>query len=232
MALMYPVAAGAVGAASPDAWVVCETYSNPEPQHGPEKAQGFGDSRPAWSDEALAKFPEGAFVQWVGDVAARPWFQWTQAGAFAGGRHHHVLRAHFSTYWGRYRGELAIDWIADMVQRSMAHGFDAISLFGEVSPFNAGAELNYLALANLGSAANPKAELDVFLRDVAGPPLGGADAAREYLRLARCLDDRKRIPDALKSIHARCAGLPIEAALRWMWLANYLASFNYPEPPT
>jgi hypothetical protein len=46
MALMYPVAAGAVRAASPDAWIVCETYSNPEPQRGPEKAPGFGDSRP------------------------------------------------------------------------------------------------------------------------------------------------------------------------------------------
>jgi hypothetical protein len=232
MALMYPVAAGAIRAASPDAWVVCETYSNPEPQHGPEKAPGFGDSRPAWSGEALAQFPAGAFVQWVGDMAARPWFPWTAAGAFPGGRQHHVLRAHFSTYWGRFRGELAIDWIADMVQRSIAHGFDAISLFGEVSPFHAGAELNYLALGHCGSAANPTADLDLFLREVAGPLLGGADQARDYLRFARLLDDRARIPDALKSISARCATLPPDAARRWIWLANYLASFIYPEPPT
>ena len=34
-----------------------------------------------------------------------------------------------------------------------------------------------------------KADLDAFLRDVAGPLLGGADAAREFLRLARSIED-------------------------------------------
>ncbi len=232
MALMYRVAAEAVRAASPDAWIVCETYSNPEPQHEAEKVPGFGDSRPAWSDASLAKFPAGVFVQWVGDVAAKPWFPWTAAGTVPDERNHHVLRAHFSTYWHRHRGELAIDWIADMVKRCVAHGFDSISLFGEVSAFNAGAELNYLALANLGSQANPEAELDVFLRDVAAGLLGGAEQAKDYLRLARSIEDHAQIPDALKSVYARCARVPPDAARRWAWLATYLASFTYPEPPT
>ncbi len=124
-----------------------------------------------------------------------------------------------------------MDWIADMVQRSMAHGFDAISLFGEVSPFHTGAELNYLALAHYGSAANPTADLEVFLRDIAAPLLGGAGAARDFLRFARLLDDRSRIPDALKEIYGRCARLSPDIARRWVWLANFLASFIYPEPP-
>ena len=112
-----------------------------------------------------------------------------------------------------------------MVQQSSSHGFDAISLFGEVSPFHAGSELNYLALANFGSARNPQANLDIFLREVAAPLLGNEKQARDYLRYARLVNDRARIADALKEIYALCATLPPRAAQRWVWLANYLASF-------
>jgi hypothetical protein len=150
---------------------------------------------------------------------------WSEAGAVSNARHRHIMRAHFSTYWMGVRGELAIDWIAELVQRSIAHGFDAISLFGEVSPFHTSAELNYLALAHYGSRANPKADLDVFLRDVAAPLLGGGELARDYLRLARLRDDPARIPAALETIYRRIATLPAAAARRWAWLANHLASF-------
>jgi hypothetical protein len=107
----------------------------------------------------------------------------------------------------------------------MASGFDAVSLFGEVSPFSTGAELNYLALADYGSPVNPKADLDVFLRRVAAPLLGGADNARDYLRFARMRGDPKQTPAALANIYGRLASLPPDAARRWCWLANHLASF-------
>ena len=232
MALMYPLAAGAIRSVSPEAWIVCETYSHPEPYAGSKEAPAFGEGKAAWADECLERFPKGKgiFVQWVCDDYVKPRLlkAWTKAGTVSDAARHNIMRAHFTTYWmGHLRGELSIDWIADMVQRSIAHGFDAISLFGEVSPFDTGAELNYLALKNYGSTANPRADLEVFLKDVAAPLLGGEKYAHDYLRFARLLDDRQQIPGALKEIYARCGTLPPDIARRWAWLATYLASFVY-----
>jgi hypothetical protein len=225
---MYPQAAKAIRSVSPGAWIVCETYSHPEPYAGPKPVPGFGEGRPTWADECLAAFPEGVFVQWVCDDFVKPISakKWTEAGKVSNHRRRHVMRSHHAVYWRGLRGEPAVDWIADMVQQSMAHGFEGISLFGEVSPFHAGAELNYLALENYGSAANPKADLDVFLRDVAAPLLGGEREARDFLRCARLIkEDRARIPEALTDIYARCGRLSPDAARRWVWLANFLAAF-------
>ena len=234
MALMYPLAASAIRSVAPDAWIVCETYSHPEPHPEPEKPPNFGDGKPPWADECLREFPRLVFVQWVCDKFVKPKSSmlWTRAGTVSaeGGRRH-VMRAHFGTYWGGgYRGELAIDWLAEMVQRSIDHGFDAISIIGEVSPQQAGAELNYLALANYGSTSNPRAELEVFLRDVASPLLGGLGRARDFLRYARLSQDPKQIPAALRAIHALCGRLALEPAQRWVWLANYLGSFLESQP--
>jgi hypothetical protein len=229
MALMYPIAADAIRSVSPQAWIVCETYSNPEPYRGARPAPDFGDGKAAWAEPCIASFPKGEtiFVQWLCDNYVKPKLaqRWTEAGTVTNTERRNIMRAHFSTFWAGRRGELAVDWIADMARRSMSHGFDAMSLFGEVSPFHTGAELNYLALANYGSAANPQADLDVFLRDVAGRLLGGEKLARDYLRYARLVDRPAEIPAALPQMYANCAKNPITVARRWAWLANYLASF-------
>ncbi len=237
MALMYPLATDAVRSVAPDAWVVCETYSHPQPCSDPNEAPGFGGGKPAWADAALAEFPRGVFVQWVCDrfLREKPTEQtWTADGRVSDTDRRHIMRAHFGTNWGwgGFRGELAVEWIAKMVQQSVASGMDAISLFGEVSPVHTGAELNYLALADFGSASNSTANYDAFVQQVAAPLLGGVDHARDFVRFARLLDarfldDRKMIPAALTSIHGRLASLPPDAARRWCWLANQLASFTY-----
>src|SRR4029078_5252796 len=90
----------------------------------------------------------------------------------------------FGTYWRGRRGEVAVVPISDMVGRSVAHGFHAISLFGEVSAFCGGGALNDLALEHFGSAGNPAADVEVFLRDVAGPLLGGKAEAAQFLQFA------------------------------------------------
>jgi hypothetical protein len=233
MALMYPKAASAIRSVAPDAWIVCETYSHPQPYLGPNAAPDFGQGKPAWADAALAEFPRDVFVQWVCDqyVKAGPTGPvWNAEGRVSHDAHRNVMRAHFGTYWGGLRSELAVEWIAKMVQQSMAAGFDGISLFGEVSPFHTGAELNYLALADFGSKENPTADPDAFQQRIAAPLLGGADNARDFFRFARLLDgrfmdDRKQIPSALTSIYARLGALPPDVARRWCWLANLLASF-------
>ena len=76
-------------------------------------------------------------------------------------------------------------------------------------------------------AANPAAKLDVFLRDVADPLLGGVGMGGDYLRYARLLDDRAKLPVALAEMHARAVKLPPDPARRWVWLANFLALYAY-----
>lgn len=229
MALMYPIAADAVRSVAPEAWIACETYSHPQPFDDPDAAPGFADGKPAWADACLAQFPKDVFVQWVADKHTPPKKScpWTDAARVDGTERRHVMRAHFATYWYGLRGELAIDWIADMVQSSITTGCDGISLFGEVSPFHAGAELNYLALGNYGSEQNPGAHVDAFLRDVGAPLLGGETAARDFVRHAtdaRSPDLRDAIPAALRDIYQRVSSLPDARARRWIWLASYLAA--------
>ncbi|OGV63998.1 MAG: hypothetical protein A3K19_04325 [Lentisphaerae bacterium RIFOXYB12_FULL_65_16] len=230
MAMLYPMTVKAIRAVAPDAWIACETYSHPEPYAGPaERPPGFGDGKPVWADACLAKFPDDILVQWVADFHGPPRndHPWTDAAKVnASPRHTHLMRAHFGTHWmGNIRGELALDWIAAMVQRGIASGCTATSLFGEVSPFNPSAELNYLALANLGSAANPTADINVFRRDVAAPLLGGVEPATAFAEFARRCRQPARIPDALTEIRRRMAGLDAAAARRWTCLAAWLASF-------
>ncbi len=231
MALLHPMAIEAVRSVKPDAWIVCETYSHPEPHAGPDEHPGFGGGKTAWADECLAGIPDGVFIEWVYDQLGKgvPKRVWTQAGNLDNTRHRHIMRAHLGTYWAGTRGEPALDGIAEMARESMVHGADGLSLFGEVSPFHTGAELNYLGLENLGSPANPKADLDVFLREVAAPLLGGESNARDYLRYAKLKHQPSRIPDGLKAIYSRCGSLPPQAARRWAWLGNFLASFVYRE---
>lgn len=227
MALMYPLATKAVRSVAPGAWIVCETYSHPEPFAGPAEAPYFAEGKPAWADGCLRQFPQDVFVQWVVDRYVPPHSNapWTAAGRVPASGHRHIMRGHFSTYWYGLRGELAVSWIAAMVQRSIAAGFEGTSIFGEASPFAPTVELNYLALADLGSSANPKADLDSFLDRVAAPRLGGPELARRFVECARQARERTAIPEALETAYRLIGQLPPDAARRWTWLANWLASF-------
>ncbi|MHB0960371.1 MAG: hypothetical protein ACYC0X_08795 [Pirellulaceae bacterium] len=233
MALMYGPATEAIRSVRPDATIILETYSHPQPYTGPAEAPNFGEGAPPWAAHCISQFPEQAFVQWVCDqyIAPKNTVEWTDAGRPPDGPRRNIMRAHLGTYWGRFRDELALDWIADMASKSANHGFDALSIFGESSPFHAGAELNYLAFADYGSAANPACDLHSFLDRVAAPRLGGREHAAKFLAIARLIDQRERIPEALKEARRIAANLDGRAAQRWTWLCNYLASFIYPEPP-
>ncbi|HJN93764.1 MAG TPA: hypothetical protein QGF05_13715, partial [Dehalococcoidia bacterium] len=125
MALMYPLAAQAIRSVREDAFIVAETYSHPQPHEG-EAAPGFGEGVPPWAAACLAEFPEDVLVQWVCDrwVAPHGPGKWTEAGVAPPGPHRHIMRAHFGTFWHRFRYELAVDWIAEMVGKSIQHGFE------------------------------------------------------------------------------------------------------------
>jgi hypothetical protein len=143
-------------------------------------------------------------------------------------RHRHVIRAHFSTYWEGVRGEPAVGGIAALAKQGVLHGFDALSIFGEVSPFHVGAELNYLAFEDFASSANPGSSADLFIKEKAAPLLGGEGEAREFLELAKLRAKAAEIPNALRKIYGRIGTLPAPAARRWAWLAGYLSSYAYP----
>src|SRR5437762_4164494 len=62
MALMYPIAAEAIHSVSPEAWIVCETYSHPESYAGSKDAPEFGEGKPIWADACLEQFPKGKSI--------------------------------------------------------------------------------------------------------------------------------------------------------------------------
>ncbi|NIR00549.1 MAG: hypothetical protein GTN78_10170 [Gemmatimonadales bacterium] len=228
MALMYPLAADAVRTVNRDALLITETYSHPEPSPDPNKVPGFGGALPPWGPACLAEFPENVIVEWVADDwLAGGKYTWTREGVPPAGPRRHIMRAHFASLFMEPLDNLAIDRIADLAARSASHGFDAISIFGERSPFNANAELNYLAFADCGSAANPSSDLSSFLDRLAAPLLGGPALAREYVGIARLID---RPMEAETGVHrARQIAATMESAVarRWTWLANYVASHAY-----
>ncbi len=226
MALLYKPAAEAVWSVKADATVVLETYSHPEPVTGGE-APGFSGGSPPWAAECIEQFPRKAYVQWVADdfTAPRNPVPWTARApeGFAG----NIMRAHYATWWRGRGDEVAVDWLALMVQLSLASGFDGLSIFGDKSPFRAGCELNYLALADYGSPANPEADLQSFLTRVAGPLLGGAELAAEYLRLARLIAVPEELEGASAQARQYAAQLAGRPADRWTWLAWYLSRWAY-----
>ncbi|MBT3287310.1 MAG: hypothetical protein HN380_08180 [Victivallales bacterium] len=229
MALLYGPAAEAVWSVRPEATVVLETYSHPEPVTD-GTVPGFGGGSPPWVAQCVAQFPRGAYVQWVADniIAPRnpvPWTVKAPAG-FAG----NIMRAHLATWWMGRGDEVAADWLALMAQLSLAHGYDGLSIFGDKSPFRTGCELNYLALADYGSPANPEADLDSFLTRVASPLLGGAERAAEFLRLARCIAVPEELCEATAQARRHVAQLTGRPADRWTWLAWYLSRWLYDAP--
>lgn len=228
MAHTYAPAAEAVLSVRPDALVVLETYTNPTPHEG-EDAPGFGGGLPPWAPECIAKFPRSGHIQWVCDefIPPRQKHEWTAAGMAPAGFAGNIMRCHLATWWRGRGEEVAMDWLAIMAQRSIAKGFNGVSMFGEKSPFRAGCELNYLALADYGSERNPAADLSSFLETVAAPLLGGPEWAHEYLRLARLIDEPAQLENACAAARQKAAQLTGRPADRWTWLAWYLSRFAY-----
>ena len=228
MAHTYAPAAEAIWSVRPEALVVLETYSNPEPHPG-EDTPGFGGGLPHWAPECIERFPRGGHIQWVCDEYIPPTSrrEWTAAGVAPAGFAGNVMRCHLATWWRQRGEELSVDWLAVMAGRSINAGFDGLSIFGEKSPFRTGCELNYLALADYGSGGNPEADLQSFLERVAGPLLGGAGRARDFLRLARLIDQPDQLGSAAAQARQHAAALSGREAGRWTWLAWYLSRWLY-----
>jgi hypothetical protein len=128
-------------------------------------------------------------------------------------------------WWGG-RHTLGIELIRRQCLLSYESGFDAVSMFGETSPFHTNAEFNYLALEYF--ADRPHASVMSFAEDVMAPRLGGFAGAKKWGEYASLYREAEKIPAAVMDvakIAAECRDL--ETVRRWQYLGNFLNSYLY-----
>lgn len=224
MAGIYPDAAATIRRVNPGALIICETYHHfldPECQY-------FNAENPSDDLKKLLAMPESTFWQWKCDRRLRnePW-PLNQPMLPAMQKFHHVMRSHCGTQWWGGRHTLDVERIRKQCQLSHASGLDAVSMFGEASPFHTNSEFNYLALEYF--ADNPSAKMESFVTDVMAPRLGGRDIAARYYEMAYCIrTDWQKIPAYTREIAQIQAGITGDEQLRrWQYLANFLQSFYW-----
>lgn len=221
MADIYPEAARAVRNASEDAWIICENYvhflNNP----------AYGDpGSPAI--RKLLSMPDDIFWQWS-DRRLKPGM-WTESDRLPEHlrRFRHIMRCHHGTQWDGGRHTLVIDKIREQCRLSQLSGMNAVSIFGECSPFHANTEFNYLALSYFGD--DPQASLDSFMEDVMEPRLGGSvQLAARYVEMAALTTDPAKIPAAVMEIAGIMSRLSgnYDAVRRWTYLASFLNAYYF-----
>ena len=221
MADIYPEAARVVRNASKDAWIICENYvhflNNPA-YRDPDSA----------AIRKLLSMPDDIFWQWS-DRRLKPGM-WTESDRLPDHlrRFQHIMRCHHGTQWDGGRHTLVIDKIREQCRLSRLSGMNAVSIFGECSPFHANTEFNYLALSYFGD--DPQASLDSFMEDVMKPRLGGSvQLAADYAAWAGLTADPAKIPATVESIVSLLGKISgdHEAVRRWMWLASFLNTYYF-----
>ena len=223
MAGIYPRVAEAVRSRNKDALIICETY-----HHFLDKSCGiFYENPPGKDAKALFDMPKDIYWQWkCDDMLAKD--TWPDGAPLPPemAKAHNVMRSHAGTQWWGGRDLFDVDKIRRQCRSSWLSGLDAVSMFGEVSPFNTNAEFNYLALKYF--ADSPLATVDAFARDVMSPLLGGDSRAADWLRMARLEYDPEKIPAASAKIAQIAADVKDpEARRRWTHLGGRLDSFYW-----
>ncbi len=219
MADIYPAAAEVVWSRSPDAWVICETYTHFL------NNKVFGNlASPA--TQAMLKMPEKTFWQWS-DRHLGP-DQWQDGDRLpeALRKFRHVMRYHHGTQWDGGRHTLAVEGIRKQCRLSFESGIQGVSIFGECSPFHANTEFNYLALQYF--ADHPLDSLRDFAENVMASRLGGTALAESYLEFGVLNRTPEKIPAAVREIAKIIPGIKAGDALRrWCYLASFLNSFYW-----
>lgn len=145
-----------------------------------------------------------------------------------------VFRCQFACQWNgdrrteRYRFN-GRDFEA-MTRKANASGFDGLTIWGEVSPYNTATELSYLAFARF--SWDTELTWDQWIEQDVAPRLGGSAAARRYLEILEPLDPPARPAlTGLEMLQAEAVDaarqLDDEAARRWLWLAERIARVRY-----
>jgi hypothetical protein len=138
-----------------------------------------------------------------------------------------VFRCQFCCQWnGDHRTERyffnARDF-EEMAKTAAATGFQGLTIWGEVSPYNTATELSYLAFARF--TWDPSLTWEQWLKEDVEPRLGGEAAANRYLELVTTLD-RQADLDRSTLLKMQSEALDAsrqgdeEIARRWLWLAG------------
>ena len=227
MALIYPDAVRTVQNASKDAWAICETYHHFLPGD-PGTLFAFSGATPSDKLRLLQKIPKEAFWQWVCDMQLSDG-SWKENDSLPEELkpYRHIMRAHHGTYWRGGRHALAIDAIRRQCYLSASSGLQAVSMFGEGSPFHTNMEFNYLALEYFSD--HPSATVEQFADEIMAPCLGGKSPAEDYLKFAVAGKDQPDlIPQFTGKILEYGSGVSsYEQSRRWIWLASYLNSLYW-----
>ena len=222
MAGIYPDAVETILRRKPDALVICEGY-----RHFKDNAFDFFDTK---TDELgrLINMPDKVFWQWTCDTELKE-NTWRSGDPMRESlkKFHHVMRSHAGTQWrGGPRAGFAVEKIRQQCMLSYDSGLQAVSIFGENSPFHTNAEFNYLAFEYF--ADHPHASTESFIRDAMAPLLGGEDVAAFYYQSASLQDIPDKIPSVVREIGKITNSVKdYEILRRWQYLASYLNGFYW-----
>ena len=223
MAGIYPDAADVILKRSPNALVICETYSH----FLDEQCKFFNSNEPNEHLRKILNMPKSVFWQWKCDARLRDG-NWTKDDKMLlnMSKFNHVMRAHSGTQWWGGRAAFAVEKIRRQCYLSYESGINGVSMFGENAPFHTNAEFNYLALEYFSD--NPRADISAYISDVMAPRLGGKSFAEYYYESAGLTENISKIPDAVSRISKITAEIcDYETLRRWQYLASFLNGYYW-----
>lgn len=183
----------------PDAWVICETYSNIADIHVRKDKVSRIMSK---SDrELLRDLQDGAILQWsvdrsVGGYKIADWSDKVYTPSAD-----NILRIHAGSQWSMNGpSDWGVNLVWEMVSRARTQGINGVSIFGEESAFSPPNEANYLAFEEASGFGNPNPNCseELFYSQTLDPLYGGNGLAKRWrelyfkanmLRLGDKLDD-------------------------------------------
>ena len=228
MVMYYHRCAEAAKVANPEVMMILETYAH-FAKGGPDGPLRFGRRLSENDRKQVARFPPACAVQWYADLGLgtdvclkihckeEDAFGWdhTDQSPYP---ELNIMRTHYSSNWGSFRHDLAIEDIRMLVVKCFESGVRGISMFGESAADHPTDYLNYRAFQYF-SAAYPIRSVAEFMRDEAAAILGGVDKAQRFVEIFRSEDCSEAVIDEIRRI---CSGEKVAVFLRWAWLGRWV----------
>ncbi len=221
MAAIYPDVSDTILKRKKDALIICETYHH----FLDNEVAIYNSPNPSEDLKKLLNMPETTFWQWKCDEVHRD-DTWPEGAPMLPSmqKFRHIMRSHAGTQWWGGRHTLSVEKIRKQCLLSYKSGLDAVSMFGETSPYHTNTEFNYLALEYF--ADNPENSTMKFMEDVMAPRLGGVDNAQTYFEMAMAYRDTDKTPKATEDIlKIAIEQKDYDVRRRWQYLANFLNSY-------
>ena len=132
-----------------------------------------------------------------------------------------IIRTDMGSQWGDVidleRHKFVARDFAALTQQVAKVGLAGVAVFGEVSALQTLHEINYLAVEYF--ANHPEASWEGFVGEMLAPLLGGAEMARNYIRL---LDKEVRVTADVDLVESMGKRDREGSRHRWQWLLGSL----------